>query len=88
MSTTMRSTLQTVPESLPADHVTNSAASAATPVVAVETKTHHSTTTTPAAIKTRSSSSAAKVSDSILGSVRSSSLVDASRPVKEEGDLG
>lgn len=60
MSTTMRTTtLQTVPESLPADHVTNSVASAPAPAVP-ETKTHHSTTSSTA-LKTRSSSSAAKV---------------------------
>lgn len=57
----MRTTLQTVPESLPADHVTNSAAAAAVATVP-EVKSHH-TTTNSVALKTRSSSSAAKVSD-------------------------
>lgn len=39
MSTTMRSTLQTVPESLPADHVTSSSTTTGTPIVSGATAT-------------------------------------------------
>lgn len=39
MSTTMRSTLQTVPESLPTDHITNSLGTTATTTAPTETTT-------------------------------------------------
>lgn len=64
MSATMRTTLQTVPESLPADHVTNSSGTTATPAAPAEnttTKSSHSHTNA-SSVKTRSSS--AKVSAS------------------------
>lgn len=61
MSTTMRTTLQTVPESLPADHITNAAPSA--PVTTATTTAPTETTTTKpshnhptAALKGRQSS--------------------------------
>uniref|UniRef100_A0A8D8KTZ0 MAP/microtubule affinity-regulating kinase 3 n=1 Tax=Culex pipiens TaxID=7175 RepID=A0A8D8KTZ0_CULPI len=62
MSATMRTTLQTVPESLPADHVTNAGAGAGTggPVQGSGTQTEvksHSHTTASAGVKTRQSSS-------------------------------
>lgn len=56
MSATMRTTLQTVPESLPADHVTNAVA----PVqgtTQTENSKSHSHATAAAAVKNRSSSS-------------------------------
>lgn len=49
----MRTTLQTVPESLPADHVTNSTSTTTSSTPAETTKTH--THTNSAAIKTRTS---------------------------------
>lgn len=62
MSATMRTTLQTVPESLPADHVTNAGAGAGTggPAQGSGTQTEvksHSHTTASAGVKTRQSSS-------------------------------
>lgn len=61
MSATMRTTLQTVPESLPADHVTNAgAAGAGGAVTGSGTQTEvksHSHTTASAGVKTRQSSS-------------------------------
>lgn len=58
----MRTTLQTVPESLPADHVTNSTSTTTSSTPAEATKTH--THTNSAAIKTRTSTT--KVSFSVL----------------------
>lgn len=60
MSATMRTTLQTVPESLPADHVTNAGAGTGGPVQGSGTQTEvksHSHTTASAGVKTRQSSS-------------------------------
>lgn len=57
MSATMRSTLQTVPESLPADHITNSSGTTATTTIPTDTtttKSSHSHTNT--SLKQRSSS--------------------------------
>lgn len=57
MSTTMRSTLQTVPESLPADHITNPLSTTATttaPTETTTTKSSHSHTST--SLKGRTSS--------------------------------
>lgn len=52
MSATMRTTLQTVPESLPADHVTNATGTTvATPTATTETKQHLHTNA--ATLKTR-----------------------------------
>ncbi len=46
MSATMRPTLQTVPESLPADHVTNASGTTTTTTTApAEAKTHSHTNT-------------------------------------------
>lgn len=50
MSTTMRSTLQTVPESLPTDHITNPLGTTATTTATTETtttKSSHSHTSNP-----------------------------------------
>lgn len=65
MSATMRTTLQTVPESLPADHVTNAGTGgtvggAGTGVQGSQTQTEvksHSHTTASAGVKNRQSSS-------------------------------
>lgn len=55
MSATMRPTLQTVPESLPADHVTNASGTTTTTTTApTETKTHSHTNTS--LLKNKSSS--------------------------------
>lgn len=57
MSTTMRSTLQTVPESLPADHITNplgTTVTSAAPPETTATKSSHSHTNT--SLKGRTSS--------------------------------
>lgn len=57
MSATMRTTLQTVPESLPADHVTNASGTTATTTVPTETTTKSSHSHSNASsLKTRSSS--------------------------------
>ncbi|KAJ6650117.1 hypothetical protein Bhyg_05361 [Pseudolycoriella hygida] len=55
MSATMRPTLQTVPESLPADHVTNASGTTTTTTTApTETKSHSHTNTS--LLKNKSSS--------------------------------
>lgn len=67
MSATMRTTLQTVPESLPADHVTNaSGTTASTPTAPTESKPHIHTN--PSTIKTRheTRSSSTKVSENVF----------------------
>lgn len=69
MSTTMRTTLQTVPESLPADHITNAApnapATTATTTVPTETTTTKPSHNHPtAALKGRQSST--KVCDALI----------------------
>lgn len=56
MSTTMRSTLQTVPESLPADHITNSSGTTTTTVPTETTTTKSSHSHTNASLKGRTSS--------------------------------
>lgn len=60
MSATMRTTLQTVPESLPADHVTNAGTGTGGAGVQGSTQTEvksHSHTTASAGVKNRQSSS-------------------------------
>ncbi|XP_062716282.1 uncharacterized protein LOC134291903 [Aedes albopictus] len=63
MSATMRTTLQTVPESLPADHVTNAVApvqgttQTETSTSSSSSKSHSHATAAAAAVKNRSSSS-------------------------------
>lgn len=61
MSATMRTTLQTVPESLPADHVTNAVApvqgTTQTETSSSSSKSHSHATAAAAAVKNRSSSS-------------------------------
>lgn len=52
MSATMRTTLQTVPESLPADHVTNAAAVPSTSTGVPEIRTHAHNNMVPSKIRT------------------------------------
>lgn len=67
MSATMRPTLQTVPESLPADHVTNASGTTTTTTTApTETKTHSHTNTS--LLKNKSSSTRVSVFYSIFRS--------------------
>lgn len=64
----MRTTLQTVPESLPADHITNSAGTTATTTAPTETTTTKSSHLhTNASLKTRTSST--KVSEQFQYSI-------------------
>lgn len=62
MSATMRPTLQTVPESLPADHVT-SGTTTTTTTAPTETKTHSHTNTSM--LKTKSSTTRVSIFSSI-----------------------